>query len=411
MKKNSDTNDNSTSMYSTHDFLIKLRDKVESIVGHPIRQDVFSKTFLGQNKRHYEYVISKTKEDKNYELLENILKQYENRLNLRLGNKFESIKFLFEKYRNDKDLATRRFKIYKYHPNININYFKNIDYVEKAYWFGFLLADGSIFMNKGNKVISIEVNVKDGIIIKNFIHSIGYNPKNVEYLKFTYINGKGKRDVKRTFRVRFTNDEFADNLVSHGFIVGHKSDKIRFPSLVKGEYQLACLLGFFDGDGSHVGTPTIYSKSRAFLEDVIIIAEELGYAETKQFKIHEKKEKSKKTGKISKSFYLGLGGKFFNDMLDIYNNSLPRKRKRYLVGDALKKRRRQHWEKYLSSHRKKSKFKFSKKDLIDLRKNWSYKRIAQIHMEKFGITVSLDTVRYWCLKWNIKESNEDNKLG
>lgn len=410
MKKNSNTNEKLTLVFLTHDFLIILKDKVESIVGHPIRQDIFSSTFLGQNKRHYEYVISKTKEDKKYKLLENVLNQYENRLSLRLGNKFESIKFLFEKYRNDKDLATRRFKIYKYHPKININYFKNIDNVEKAYWFGFLLADGTIFMSKGNKVISIEVNVKDGIIIKNFIHNIGYNPKNVEYIKSKSINNKSKRVIKRTYRVRFTNDEFADNLVTHGFIVGHKSDKIRFPSLVKGEYQLACLLGFFDGDGSHVGTPTIYSNSRAFLEDVIIIAEELGYTETKNFKIHEKKERSKKKGKITKSYYLGLGGKIFNDMLDIYHNSLPRKRKRYLVGDALKETRRQHWEKYLSSYRKKSKFKFSKKELIDLRMNLSYERIAQLHMEKFGIRVSLDTVRYWCLKWNIKISNDDNKL-
>ena len=87
MKKNSDSNGIPTLVNSTYNFLIKLRDKVESIVGHPIRQDIFSKTFLGQNRRHYEYVIYKAKEDKTYKLLKNTLKQYENRLNLRLGNK------------------------------------------------------------------------------------------------------------------------------------------------------------------------------------------------------------------------------------------------------------------------------------------------------------------------------------
>ncbi len=390
------TNRNS---FSTFEFLKQLKIKVESIVGYSIRQDVFSKEYLGRSKGHYEYIISKSKSTPDYKILKLLLLDYEKQLKIKLGSKFEKTVTLFERYRNSNLLFTKKYRIFKFHPNLNINYFQIINTVEKAYWFGFLLADGSILIQKGNKVLSIELNVNDGILLKNLIRAIGFNPLYVKYYKRIYHNDKGERKIKRTFRVRFTNDDFVNNMINKGFILGDKADKITFPSFTDPEFQLACLLGFFDGDGSHVGTPTIYSKSRDFLESVVKVLKIRGYNKT--FEIKPKR----KNGKIE-VYYLGLGAELFNDMLNVYQNSLPRKRKKYLVGDELKKRRRENWSKHLSNYKKEPLFKFSKKELIILRneKKLTYKDIAKLHQKKFGVKISLHTVRYWCLKWNLKNN-------
>jgi len=391
------------SKFSTLDFLEQLKHEVEKIIAFNIRQDVFSEEFLCQNKRHFEYVLAQSRKNPMFVLLKPTLDEYINQLKIKLGSNYEKLRSLFHKYETSNELKDRRIKIYKYHPNIDIEYFKEINNIEKAYWFGLLLADGSITIHKKNrnKILSVEVNIKDGIIIKNLIHAIGFDPKYVKYYKRTSYKKNGQRSIRRIFRIRFTNDEFIENMISHGFVLGSKAEKIRFPRLKEPEYQLACILGFFDGDGSHVGTPTLYSKSCDFLKDIVKILKELGYDTQPTFEVKHRIQMNKDTGAKIDMYYLGIGGEIFNDMLDFYPYSLPRKRKRYLVGEALKEKRRKHWLKYLSKFKKEKKFLFTKEELGELRKNLSYEKIALLHNEKFGIKISLHTVRYWCSNWNI----------
>lgn len=47
---------------------------------------------------------------------------------------------------------------------INENYFENIDNKNKAYWLGFIAADGNVYGNK----LSIELNSKDEGHLKIF---------------------------------------------------------------------------------------------------------------------------------------------------------------------------------------------------------------------------------------------------
>ncbi|MEE9378494.1 MAG: LAGLIDADG family homing endonuclease [Candidatus Lokiarchaeia archaeon] len=381
-------------------FLILLKKTVESIFGYKIRQDIFSKEFLGQSNGHYEYIKGKSKLNPKFLLFKQELNSYEEALKAKLEKEFKKVKPIVDNYFAILEiLPNRRFKIFKFHPNIDLDYFKSIDSIKKAYWFGYLLADGSLFVSKVDKFISVEMDVKDGELVKRYIQEIGFNPKYVKYYKRIFYNEKGRKIIKRTFRARFTNVYFANNLVSKGFILGKKSEKIRFPFLNKREYILACLLGFFDGDGSHVGTPTIYSKSRLFLKDIIKILNDLGYSQS--FNIGKKIDNRKYAEKPVITYYLGLSGDVFNDMLDVYSNSLYRKRKIYLIGEKMAEYRRQQWRKNLALIIYNTKLKFSKKELSNLRRTLSYKKIAQLHNEKFGIRISLHTIRYWCLKWNI----------
>ena len=55
-------------------------------------------------------------------------------------------------------------QIFKYHPNIDIHYFKQVDTKKKAYWLGFLFADGFIKTNKGVPYrVGIDAGIKAGM--------------------------------------------------------------------------------------------------------------------------------------------------------------------------------------------------------------------------------------------------------
>ena len=75
-------------------------------------------------------------------------------------------------------------QIFKYHPKIDIHYFKQVDTKKKAYWLGFLFADGFIKTNKSVPYrVGIDAGIKDFWIIDRFIKDIGVNPKYIQNLK------------------------------------------------------------------------------------------------------------------------------------------------------------------------------------------------------------------------------------
>ncbi|MHA2282507.1 MAG: hypothetical protein ACXAC5_16815 [Promethearchaeota archaeon] len=379
---------------------VLLKDSIDSI-----------ETLKKNEKLTIKQILNKSLKDKEIEKIAFILSKLETKVLIEIfGESFKLHTKRYVKWGWDfydyikKNILIDYFKqptrsfIYKFHPKLDLDYFKVINSVEKAYWFGFLLADGSLSFSKGNKVLTIELKATDGIILKNFIRAIGYNPKYVRYYKKILYNDKGQKRIKRTFRVRFTNNQFCNNLIRHGFIIGKKSSLIRFPNLKKREYILACLLGFFDGDGSHVGTPTIYTQSRAFLGDIVSNLQALEFS--KDFKIKKKLDRRPNT---SISYYLGLGGRVFNEMLEVFSNSLPRKRKKYLVGESMKSFRRGQWAKNLAgTDNKRKKTEFSKEKLTELRQTLSYKEIAQLHYEIYKTKISLNVIYYWCKKWGIE---------
>ena len=61
-------------------------------------------------------------------------------------------------------------------------YFKNIDSEEKAYWLGFIYADGYIVYNSNSATyeLGIELNAKDDYILQKLAYNLG-NVHKVEY--------------------------------------------------------------------------------------------------------------------------------------------------------------------------------------------------------------------------------------
>jgi hypothetical protein len=82
--------------------------------------------------------------------------------------------------------------------------------------------------------------------------------------------------------------------------------------------EMAFLLGFFDGDGSHSeNSPRIYSKSKKFLYDIV----EVFHLPKYRFP----KPKYNLNGKLE-LYYLSIGAELFMELIENYTWSLPRKR-------------------------------------------------------------------------------------
>lgn len=123
---------------------------------------------------------------------------------------------------------------------VNEEYFKNIDSGEKAYWLGYLVADGCTTKEK-NKVT---LSSKDEEVILKF-----KNATQAEH-KISKVTISDKRTNKKYCRysIQITNTYFVNNLLKWG-INENKTDIFVFPNIDE-KYFSYFIAGLFDGDGS-----------------------------------------------------------------------------------------------------------------------------------------------------------------
>jgi hypothetical protein len=119
------------------------------------------------------------------------------------------------------------------------DYFENIDCEGKAYWLGFLMADGYTRIgNKNDKTVNLALQVGDSSRIEAFKLAIGTNKK-------TEVNHyKYRHDLAR---LSINSSKMYDDLVKHGCIP-RKSLKTVFPD-IKIDWYNHFVRGYFDGDG------------------------------------------------------------------------------------------------------------------------------------------------------------------
>jgi hypothetical protein len=261
------------------------------------------------------------------------------------------------------------------HPNLNESYFENIDTREKAYWLGFLYADGGITVNKKTQCKRLVINLhkKDEIIIDKFIEDLNLNKEKKEY------HG-------RQVTIRFSNKKLTADLVSLD-CVPKKTHIIKLPKLNSRKIYLAFLLGYFDGDGKQNST-MICSSSRIFMEQI-----------KEKFQIPFKITRIESEGNIDGRKIVGtaytmcLGAKLFNEMMDNYKNSLPRKRKYFYTNEERIRKIRESPK----SIGQKKRFDISKKELEKLVWDIPTVKIA----EKFNVSDKAIAKR--CKKYRIEK--------
>jgi len=189
----------------------------------------------------------------------------------------------------------------------NFDFFENIDTEEKAYWLGFIAADGCV---QGNN-LTIGIQEKDEILLQTFNKHIGSNypiKKTIPTEKHPFIKSY----------LRITHPKTIKDLKKYN-IVPKKTYGLRFSNNISETLHQHFLRGLFDGDGSWVIYKgrvkfSICGGDELFLQDIQnLLITHVGLHKTKICK-QNKKEKS---GKISCSYDLSYCGN--RQIVRIYN--------------------------------------------------------------------------------------------
>jgi hypothetical protein len=189
------------------------------------------------------------------------------------------------------NIAKRNNSIYK-KRKFDENFFNIIDNEEKAYWLGFMYADGCVQEKKnGQKLISLAV--KDKEVIDKFIKAL-----KGEFLTKTY---------KDVHTVHLTSKDMFDALIKHGCIP-RKSLVLTFPTL---DPLLVphFIRGYFDGDGTvFISYPKNYNKTTTIYTNIgigICGTKEFLQGLSKEAPINEAKKDKRKESNI---WYASMSG-------------------------------------------------------------------------------------------------------
>lgn len=155
----------------------------------------------------------------------------------RLGLKYD------EKYFYDKD------------------FFSNIDTHEKAYWLGFVVADGAVIYDTERRSYGLDIKLQGGDKnhLKKFNKSINGN---VEVKTFERKGNFPYKQYNKNYykgcSIRLYSQEVATDLINLGVVPNKTYETIELPDLCA-ELMWSYIRGFLDGDG-HICTPAKSQK-------------------------------------------------------------------------------------------------------------------------------------------------------
>lgn len=192
------------------------------------------------------------------------------------------------------------------------NYFEEINTPEKAYWFGFIAADGNLHQQK----LQICLAPKDESHLRLFCKRINYNG--------IIINDKrGKRLV-------ISRKKIHDDLIKHGIEI-NKTLKINehlFDKIPE-KFIPAAMLGYFDGDGCFsISGPKKYPQKKYLRMELIGNLTFLGFFKQKledigvKFSDIKKDKRTKQTYSMNTRLNKDRATKIFNFF---YNSELSSK--------------------------------------------------------------------------------------
>lgn len=178
------------------------------------------------------------------------------------------------------ELKASRMGLKKYPYTCDYHYFDEIDTEEKAYWLGFLTADGWISKNDKNNsgVTGIELQYGDLNHLKKFNKSISGNYQITDRWKTCPVSTKDKEKKHHTCCIRIFSLTMYNSLVDKGF-TKEKSYDYHIPYLRK-DLVRHYVRGYFDGDGCFCYTNKSFgisfiTASRQLYDDLLQILEDI----------------------------------------------------------------------------------------------------------------------------------------
>ena len=133
---------------------------------------------------------------------------------------------------------------------LNEHIFDVIDTEEKAYWLGFLYADGYVYCSNNHYYCQLRMQARDKAhieLFKNFVQT----SVDIEGGYTTVAIGTGSGKEHYSYRLTLSSKTLVDSLIRHG-CVQSKTLIVRFPSIESVPQNLVkhFIRGYFDGDGS-----------------------------------------------------------------------------------------------------------------------------------------------------------------
>jgi hypothetical protein len=207
---------------------------------------------IGHNTSQYKNNIRKL----NNEQIEYINRNYDLKNSKVLAQEFSCSKELISKIWMENN------KNGKYHYNYysDFNYFENIDTPDKAYYLGFIAADGCVYKRKNNvnsqKWLSIKINQKDEELLIKFLaylnsgNIIHRNSRKCKYYISVYSN------------MQIVSDKLCNDLYKYN-ILPNKTYSYK-PTYLPDNLIFHFIRGYFDGDGSISCSKKQYYKPSSY---------------------------------------------------------------------------------------------------------------------------------------------------
>lgn len=156
---------------------------------------------------------------------------------------------------------------------VDEEYFCNIDNEKKAYFLGFIMADGNMYKrNNGSYQFSIKIKSTDKDILLKFADEIKFNKDKIKE------RSENRNDtITHCTEIKIYNQAFCKSLIALG-VVPRKTGKEKMPNIPK-EYQKDFIRGYIDGDGwigkdrAQIGvcsaSKTIIDQINSYLKEAI----------------------------------------------------------------------------------------------------------------------------------------------
>lgn len=175
------------------------------------------------------------------EQTQEIIQKYLNNCSLQtIANNYQVSRTVITRILKDAQIKLRE-RTHKYTANYNI--FENIDTAEKAYWLGFLAADGCNYSREHNASIILNIQVKDILHLQKFQTFCETDAPIIQYI----ANGGFSNNTPMA-RLVLNSKKMSQDLSRAG-VMPAKSLILKQPQ-IDPQFYLPFILGYFDGDGS-----------------------------------------------------------------------------------------------------------------------------------------------------------------
>jgi len=248
----------------------------KGIIKSEIRYNGKRKFYVFKEEDVLDYIKNnKTPKDIREELpQEEIIKMYfeDNITSTVIAKKFNISKDIVDRVLNDNGLKLKSNRDARLKYHCNEDYFEDVDSGDKAYWLGFIAADGCVIENRGFPMLKIGLSIVDMEHLEKFKKCID----STHNILIGSAKKIGKYISKPSCTLNISSKKMVNDLHKYG-IVFRKTFKLVYPKNLKSEFHKDYIRGYFDGDGCISKTKSGQGFSLLGVEDFLYYIKNILY--------------------------------------------------------------------------------------------------------------------------------------